>query len=141
MMNKPIANQRLDKWLWYARFVKTRTLASRLIEAGKIRINSTRVNKPSTTVKVGDIVTAMIARHLYVLEVLDGGARRGPADEAKGLYKLIETTRPETGKRKGGDDQDKASVEAPPPLRLPGSGRPTKRERRQMDRFRSNSSN
>ena len=131
-----IASQRLDKWLWYARFVKTRTLASRLIESGKIRVNSQRVTKPSTTVRIGDVVTAMIARHLYVVEVVDGGARRGPADEATLLYHLLETNRPAPGsKTETSDTKQVGSV----PVRDAGSGRPTKRDRRLTDRLRSSS--
>ncbi len=77
--------QRLDKWLWCARLVKTRTAAARLIEAGKVRINGTRAAKPSQLLRAGDVVTATAGR-LYVVRVEAEAARRGPASEARTLY-------------------------------------------------------
>ena len=78
--------QRLDKWLWYARFVKTRSLAAKLVETGCIRVNRQRVVKPAATVKRGDVLTATLNGRVRVIEVLGLGERREPAAEARALY-------------------------------------------------------
>lgn len=119
----PVERQRLDKWLWFARIAKTRTLATRLAETGKARINRTRVSKASRMVRSGDVITLVIHEQVRVLKVLACGTRRGPASEARELY---EDMSPPPLKREA----------ARPPLspgqRDKGAGRPTKRERRQM---------
>ncbi len=78
--------QRLDKWLWHARFVKSRSLAARLIEDGRIRVNRRRVLKPSTCVKCGDVLTASLNGQVRVVRVVAIAVRRGPASEAQTLY-------------------------------------------------------
>jgi ribosome-associated heat shock protein Hsp15 len=78
--------QRLDKWLWYARLVKTRSGAARLIEAGKVRINGTRALKPSRLAQAGDVVTATPLGKVSVVRVLASTKRRGPASLARTLY-------------------------------------------------------
>ena len=80
------ARQRLDKWLWFTRVVKTRSLAARLVTEGHVRVNSVRVETASKAVKPGDVVTVALERHVRVLKVLAGGERRGPAPEAQTLY-------------------------------------------------------
>jgi ribosome-associated heat shock protein Hsp15 len=82
----PPAEQRLDKWLWHARFVKSRSMAAKLIEKGCIRLNRQRVLKVSAVVKCGDVLTATIQDRVRIIEVLAIGHRRGPADEAQTLY-------------------------------------------------------
>ena len=120
--------QRIDKWLWYARLVKTRSLASRLILAGKVRINRVRIAKPSQGVKRGDVITATIHRHVRVLKVLETGHRRGPAEEAKTLYEDMTEAR-------AGHRTD-ALKSLPAILRARGTGRPSKRDRRRIDAIR-----
>jgi ribosome-associated heat shock protein Hsp15 len=78
--------QRLDKWLWYARIVKTRSLAARLVEDGCIRVNRRRVLKPAAPVKRGDVLTATLNGGVRVIEILGLGERRGTAVEAQALY-------------------------------------------------------
>jgi ribosome-associated heat shock protein Hsp15 len=78
--------QRLDKWLWCARLVRTRTGAARLIEAGKVRINGTRALKPSRPVQAGDVVTASWLGKLTVVRVVAATERRAPASLARTLY-------------------------------------------------------
>jgi len=78
--------QRLDKWLWYARFIKSRSLAAKLIEEGCIRVNRQRVVKAATCVKCGDVLTASLHGKVRVIEILAVGHRRGPPAEAKTLY-------------------------------------------------------
>jgi ribosome-associated heat shock protein Hsp15 len=79
--------QRLDKWLWCARLVKTRSLAAKLIEAGKVRVNGKRALKVSRHVRLGDVVTGAGAGHLFVVRVAGEAERRGPATTARSLYK------------------------------------------------------
>jgi ribosome-associated heat shock protein Hsp15 len=86
---EPEATQRLDKWLWFARVVKTRTLAAGLVEGGKVRINRARVEKPSHSVRVGDVITVTAHRQVRVLKVLAPGVRRGPPTEARKLFEEL----------------------------------------------------
>jgi ribosome-associated heat shock protein Hsp15 len=81
---------RIDKWLWHARFCKTRSLAQAKAEAGQIRLNGNRIEKPSAAVRPGDIMTLTAGREVLVLRVLGLGERRGPASEARTLYELLQ---------------------------------------------------
>ena len=119
------AQQRLDKWLWFARVVKTRSLASRLVEAGKARVNRARVTKASRPVREGDVVTVAVAGRVRVLKVVAPGARRGPAAEARLLY---EELTPDPGPPRPGRART-----APAAAREAGAGRPTKRDRRRIE--------
>jgi ribosome-associated heat shock protein Hsp15 len=113
--------RRLDKWLWFARFCKSRTLASKLCAAGKVRIAGEIVHKAHYLVRPGDVLTFPQGPHIRVVRVLQMGTRRGPATEARTLY------------------EDLSPPMATPPAdapREPGSGRPTKAERRALDRLR-----
>ncbi len=78
--------QRLDKWLWFARFFKTRSLAAKLCEAERVRVNRIRVTKAHQPIRVGDVLTFPQARQIRVVRVLALGTRRGPAAEAQRLY-------------------------------------------------------
>ena len=116
--------QRLDKWLFFSRAVKSRTLAQKLIETGAIRVNSERTERSDHTVGAGDVLTMTIHDQLRVWRILAAGERRGPVPEAQGLYEDLSPP-----------PLPKAEV---PPLfahRDPGAGRPTKRERRDTDRL------
>ena len=77
---------RIDKWLWHARFCKTRALAQRTAESGLIRLNGNRIGKSSTTVTPGDTLTLPRGCEVVVLRVLALGTRRGPVPEARALY-------------------------------------------------------
>ncbi|MBM3546199.1 MAG: RNA-binding S4 domain-containing protein [Alphaproteobacteria bacterium] len=114
---------RLDKWLWFARFLKSRTMAAQLCADGRMRISGRIVSKPSQAVKVGDVLTFPLGPHIRVIEVKALGVRRGPAEEARTLYEDLSPPRP---RPKGAP-----SLAA----REPGSGRPTKVERRAIDRL------
>lgn len=121
-------SQRLDKWLWFARFFKSRSLATRLCLSGKLRINSTATSKAHHAVRVGDVLTFPKGRDIRVIRVAALGERRGPAPEAQTLYEDLDppSRRPADGTK-------------PPltgPRREAGSGRPTKAERRAMERLR-----
>ena len=117
-----MAEQRLDKWLWCARLVKTRSGAVRLIAEGKVRINGARALKPSRVVHSGDVVTSTHQGRLSVVRVLDVAERRGPASLAQTLYDDL------TPKDATASDRPLA------PLRA--GKRPTKRDRRRLDALR-----
>jgi ribosome-associated heat shock protein Hsp15 len=78
--------QRLDKWLWFARFAKTRTLAAKLVTEGFVRVNGQRVESAAKAVAVGDVLTIAVARTTALVRVEGLGERRGPAPEARLLY-------------------------------------------------------
>ncbi len=80
------ARQRLDKWLVYARFARTRSMASELIEAGRVRVNGTRVTNPARPVSPGDVLTLALAHATRVVRVLGAAERRGSYSVAQGLY-------------------------------------------------------
>lgn len=77
---------RIDKWLWHARFFKTRSLAAKQVTGGHVRINGNRVAKPSVMVGAGDTLTFVQARRVRVVQIEMIGNRRGPAIEAQTLY-------------------------------------------------------
>jgi ribosome-associated heat shock protein Hsp15 len=115
--------QRLDRWLFFARFVKSRTLAARLVAAGGIRVNRVKTTLPSHQVRPGDVLTVTLERRILVVRVLAPGTRRGPAAEARLLY------------------EDVTPPAVPPPVmeletNPAPAGRPTKKERRALVRLR-----
>ena len=84
-----MAKQRLDKWLFFARAVKSRTLAQKLIETGAVRVNSERETRTDCQVGAGDVLTMTIHSRLLVWKILDAGERRGPPAEAHLLYEDV----------------------------------------------------
>ncbi len=115
--------QRIDKWLWHARVVRTRTSSASLVEGGHVRLNGERVSAASRPVKPGDVVTVALDRTVRILKVTGFAERRGDADAARLLYEDL-TPPPEP-----------RAAEAAVAEREPGSGRPTKQERRAIDRL------
>jgi ribosome-associated heat shock protein Hsp15 len=81
--------QRLDKWLWFARFARTRTLAAKLVSEGFVRVNGTRTDNPAKGLGLGDVVTVAAPHATMAVRVLDLGERRGPSEDAKGLYEAL----------------------------------------------------
>ena len=79
--------QRLDKWLWFARIVKTREAAAGLVESGHVRLNSVKVLKPGHSVKRGDVLTLVLNARVRVLHIEAMAVRRGPAETARMLYR------------------------------------------------------
>lgn len=134
---------RLDKWLWFARVVKTRTLAATLISDGRVRVNRVRVTKPAHHVRPDDVVTISAARGVRVLRIKTCGTRRGPASEAQQLFEdLMPEPPPGTGLGGGhaGSGHAKPGHVGPGqggPVTEAGSGRPTKKDRRVLDRLRA----
>jgi ribosome-associated heat shock protein Hsp15 len=82
--------QRLDKWLWFARFAKSRTLAAKLVASGFVRVNGQRAENAAKAIAVGDVITLALARSTLVVRVEGLGERRGPAPEARLLYMSLE---------------------------------------------------
>ncbi len=80
---------RIDKWLWFARFCKSRSLAQQMVDGGEVRQNGRPVSKASTTVKAGDELIFPLGRSRRRVRVLDLGSRRGPASEARTLYEEL----------------------------------------------------
>jgi ribosome-associated heat shock protein Hsp15 len=83
---------RLDKWLWQARFCKSRALAARLVSEGRVRVNALRVVKPATSVRIGDGLSFALGGRVRAVRILALGTRRGPASEAQALYADLEPT-------------------------------------------------
>ncbi|WP_334128197.1 RNA-binding S4 domain-containing protein [Sneathiella sp.] len=118
---------RVDKWLWYARFFKSRSLAAKVVQSRKLRINSVIVTKASAVVKAADVLTFAQGKHIRVVRLLDIGTRRGPATEARTLYEDLAPI-----ERKEADP----AAPAPVAVRDAGAGRPTKSDRRALDKLR-----
>lgn len=114
---------RLDKWLWAARFFKTRSLAAAACGGGKVDVNE-EAAKPAKAVRIGDLVRVTLPGGKRILKVRALSDRRGPASEARDLYDDLTPPEPPRARQ------------AAAPLRMPGAGRPTKRERREIDRLR-----
>ena len=118
---------RIDKWLWYARFFKSRTLASRLVSEGHVRVNREKVTKTHGAIRPGDVLTFPQGREIRVVKVLECGDRRGPAPEAQALYEDLEPI---------GQIPSDHAAPALVAERERGAGRPTKADRRAMESFR-----
>jgi ribosome-associated heat shock protein Hsp15 len=121
------ASLRVDKWLWHARFLKSRTLAAKLCEGNRVRVNGQPIGKPSHGLRAGDVLTFPLGPYIRVVKVLALGTRRGPATEARALYEDLDPPTPET----------RLDLE---PRRDAGSGRPTKADRRATDRLQRDES-
>lgn len=120
------ARQRIDKWLFFSRAVKSRSLAAKLVAAGRVRINRDKAAQASDMVRPGDVLTITLERRIFVWKVLGTGIRRGPAVEARTLYEDMSPPPVPKGE---------AVPDALPALRDAGSGRPTKKDRRKTDRL------
>lgn len=118
---------RIDKWLWAARFFKTRSLATDAVENGRVHLNEVRI-KPAKVVAVGDRLNIQIGRYQFVVEVLALSSKRGSAPEAQKLYR-------ETDESRQAREAIAAQLKAQPrPFHF--KGRPTKRDRREIERFK-----
>ena len=121
------ARQRIDKWLFFARLRKSRSLAAKSVEAGDVRINGVTVRQPAHGVRPGDVIALSLDRHDVVVKVLQPGERRGPYEEARLLYHDMTPPPPP---REARSLFEQATRER-------GTGRPTKRERRETDRLQA----
>jgi ribosome-associated heat shock protein Hsp15 len=122
------ARVRIDKWLWAARFFKTRSLATEAVDGGKVEVNGERA-KPAKAVKPGDEVRLRLGPYEHILIVRALAERRGPASVAQTLYEETAASR---------DARDKLSLQlkmAPAAFVYEEKGRPTKKDRRDLNRF------
>jgi ribosome-associated heat shock protein Hsp15 len=103
------ARQRLDKWLWFARVVKTREAAQALVESGHVRLNGQKTLKPGHAVREGDVLTIVLNARVRLLRILDPGTRRGPAEAARRLYE-------ERGMSEPHADTPQKQMQGPPEL-------------------------
>ena len=126
-MKQTSNNLRLDKWLWHARFFKSRTLAAKQIRGGKCRVNKQIIKKVRYQIHKGDVLTFAQGQRIRIIRVRALGERRGPASEARGLYEDLETGKP----------FDCGSALSSAPSRIHGFGRPTKKDRRALERARA----
>jgi ribosome-associated heat shock protein Hsp15 len=119
---------RVDKWLWAARFYKTRSLATEAVNGGQVEVNGERA-KPAKTVKPGDEVRVRLGPYEHILIVRDLAERRGPASVAQGLYEETPASR---------DARQRLAAQlaaAPAAFVYEEKGRPTKKDRRDLTRF------
>jgi len=124
---QPPEKLRIDKWLWQARFFKTRGLAAALAGSGRLRINSEHVAKPAQTVRPGDVLTFPQGERIRVIRIEALGLRRGPAPEAQALYADLAEAAPKPTIEVKSERAAKREA---------GAGRPTKKERREIDALR-----
>ncbi|MFP9138762.1 RNA-binding S4 domain-containing protein [Devosia sp. XGJD_8] len=123
----PVRKERLDKFLFFSRALKSRTLAQKVIETGAIRVNSERTLRSDLKVGAGDVLTMALHNRIVVWRIVDCGVRRGPASEAQGLYEdLSPPVLPKA---------EQSPYEAAIAPLGDGAGRPTKKERRETDRL------
>lgn len=108
---------RIDKWLWYARFFKTRSLAAKQVGAGHVRVNGAKALKPAQNVSPGDVLTFAQGKMIRVVRIESIGERRGPAPEAQALY----------------FDMTEKQEKVPANPKFEGKGRPDKKARRALD--------
>jgi ribosome-associated heat shock protein Hsp15 len=88
-VTEPAPTLRLDKWLWFARIVKTRVLAQDLATKGRVRVNSERTNNAAKIIRPGDVLTISLPSRVRVLKVLNTAERRGPASETMDMYEEL----------------------------------------------------
>ena len=120
-MEPAAPRMRVDKWLWQARFFKSRSLAAGCVTGGHLRVNGNRAAKASAAVGPGDVLTFSQGRLIRVVKIVALGTRRGPAPEAQALYEDLSPP----------EEQERKPV--PPIARIEGNSRPTKRDRRKLD--------
>lgn len=128
-MNASVEKYRLDKWLWAARFFKTRAQAAAAIDAGKVQVNGMRA-KPARVLVVTDKLIIRLSPYQYEVEVLALSARRGPASEAQKHYR-------ESNESKAKREALAFELKAQAVSNYPVKGRPTKKDRREIERFKS----
>ena len=116
---------RLDTWLWYARFYKSRSLSSKAILSGKLRLNSNKIIKPASKVKINDVLTINHINMVRIIQVQSLGSRRGPASEAQKLYNDLSGNIIDASKINSVSEKPKKET----------NKRPTKKDRRILDKI------
>ena len=116
---------RLDIWLWHARFYKSRGLSSKAILSGKLRVNSIKIIKPASKVKINDVLTINHVNTVRIIQIQSIGSRRGPASEAQALYNDLSPDVTAASKSKDVSEKSKKDP----------NKRPTKKDRRILDKI------
>ena len=116
---------RLDTWLWYARFYRSRSLSSKAILSGKLRVNSNKIIKPASKVKINDVLTINYLNVVRIIQVQNLGIRRGPASEAQKLFKDLSGDANGVTNIKHVSEKSKKDI----------NKRPTKKDRRILDKI------
>ncbi|HVT50544.1 MAG TPA: RNA-binding S4 domain-containing protein [Dongiaceae bacterium] len=116
---------RVDKWLWFARFARTRTSAAKIVTEARFRVNGQPTDKAHYAIRPGDVLTFALGPHIRIIRIVALAVRRGGAPEARLLYEDLDPPKPKP-----------APAEPLSAVREEGAGRPTKRERRAIDRLR-----
>lgn len=129
-MGNPLETLRVDKWLWYGRFFKTRSLAAKIVSSGGVRVNGSHIKKSSALIKVGDTLTFAQSRDVRVIKIAKLGNRRGPAAEAQSLYEDLAPI--------SKNDQNDVKLDRKHPDSM-HSGRPTKKARRNLEAIKRSS--
>ncbi|SFS68895.1 heat shock protein Hsp15 [Sulfitobacter marinus] len=124
-MSEAATKLRLDKWLWHARFFKTRSLAAARVQAGAVRVNGSVAQKRATIIVPGDVLSFAMGDDIRVIQIDGIGTRRGPAPEAQELYTDLSPPAPKSEKKQ------------PENPAFEGKGRPSKRDRRVLDLSRA----
>jgi ribosome-associated heat shock protein Hsp15 len=122
---------RIDKWLWAARFFKTRSQAATAVDGGKVQLNG-QLCKPGKLLKLGDTISVTKGPLIWQITVVQLAQHRGSADTARALY----TEDPDSVSRREQLREQLRIDRAAEPMRMPGLGRPTKKDRRELDRWR-----
>jgi len=124
-----LSRQRIDKWLWHARIFRSRSRSAAFAAKGKLRINGVRITKASAAVEIEDVLTFAHGDRVRVLKIAGLAERRGSYPQAICLYEDLSPPDP-------GKDRTRRSLPQLPFGREPGQGRPTKRDRRALDRWK-----
>lgn len=123
-------SQRIDKWLWHARFFKTRSIAQKQVATGKIRVDREKISSPSRKVSAGNVLTITRERDIKIIEILGIADKRGSYSVAQLLYKDMSPPKPEKQKQ----EQTRESMS-----RIVSEGRPTKHQRKKIMAMKRNS--
>lgn len=123
-------SQRIDKWLWHARFFKTRSIAQKQVVTGKIRVDREKISSPSRKILIGNVLTITRDRDIKIIEILGLADKRGPFSQAQHLYNDLSPPTP----KKQEVEQTKESMS-----RIQSDGRPTKHQRKQIVAMKRNS--
>ena len=129
-MSEQSNSQRIDKWLWHGRFVKTRSLAQKLVKSGKVRLDREKISNTSHPVKPGNVLTIALANRVRIIRITGIGARRGSFEEARQLYEDITPVEQQPEQRKK-TDENMATIHS--------TGRPDKHQQRKLIELKQNS--
>jgi len=129
-MNEQTPSQRIDKWLWHARIIKSRSLAQKLITSGKVRVDTVKITNASSQVRSSNVLTISLERDIKIIEITGIPKRRGPFSEAQTFYNDL--TPPKEPKPKNTKGETIT-------IGIEGTGKPDKHQRKQILAMKRNS--